>query len=194
MKVKNMICYQIATNKNYELHQKLMFGKETNGQAKKILNFSTINEKGRIATQGFEILNSKKQSKNVLLNLCLALEESDFIIRELAFEHIRKTEFKKMPSRFHCLFLVDDKNVCLKNFYEFIKKDKSKKYQMVAMKLNGNIFYAKDTPISKRGLSILEHFEEARKYWSQNQKSKKETKEILFEGKAEVIEIIKQNY
>ena len=62
------------------------------------------------------------------------------------------------------------------------------------MQLNGNVFYAKDIPISKRGLSILEHFEEARKYWSQNQNSKEETKEILFEGNAEVKKIIKQNY
>lgn len=195
MQVKNVVMFQIATNKNYKVGDKLIFGKEQNGQAKRILNFSSIDKKGRLATQGFEKLNKDNSfDKEFLLKLCLALEESDFVLRELAVEHVRKIEFPNLPSRMTCMFLVDDKNLCLKNFDEFLKKDPTKKYQMIAVKLNGNIFYAKDVPINNRGLSLADHLLEAKKYWSQNQNSKQNTKEILFEGKAEVVEIVKQNY
>ena len=195
MLIKNVIMFQVATNKNYKVGDKLIFGSEQNGQAKRILNYSSIDKKGRLATQGFEKLNNNKTfDKDFLLKLCLALEESDFVLRELAVEHVRKTEFQNLPSRLTCMFLVDDKNLCLKNFNEFLKKDSTKKYQMIAVKLDGHVFYAKDVHINNRGLSLSDHLIEAKKYWSQNQNSQQPTKEILFEGTAEVVEIVKQNY
>lgn len=195
MKVKNALMFQIATNKNYKVGDKICFGEEQNGQAKRVFSFSSIEDGERIAKLGFDCLNScKKCDDKLLLKLSSTIEEYDFVLRELAVEFVRKEEFKNLPSRMRCMFLVDNRDVCLKNFDEFVKKDKTKKYQMIAVRLCGNVFYARDIPINKRGLSFNEHIVEAKKYWSQNQKSTNEVKEILFEGTAEIVEIIKQNY
>lgn len=195
MKVKDAIMFQVATNRNYKVGDVIVFGKEYNGQAKRILNFSSIYDGKRIANLGFDCLNNHKKCDNeLLLKLSQTIEEYDFVLRELAVEFVRQKYFKNLPSRMSCLFLVDNKDLCIRNFDEFVKKDKSKKYQVVAVKLNGNVFYAKDIPINSRGISFEQHIVEAKKYWSQNQKSTDEVKEILFEGEAEIIEIIKQNY
>lgn len=71
-------------------------------------------------------------------------------------------------------------------------KNLNKKYQAVAVKLNGQIFCVKDFGIGRLGLSFNEYKKLAEKYWSQDQNSKTKAKEFLFIGEAEIVEILKE--
>lgn len=192
MKIENQIFYQIATDRNYKVGDILEFGKTLNGQGQRILN-SKFND-GEIAhhTIGFENLNSKSRKKrsDILEKICVSLAECDFVIRELAVERVRRENYPHLPSRLSCMFVLDDREKVIKGLKTFPQKGRGKHFQAIAIKLTGEIFYSKDVALPRTGYSYAQYQEIADKYWSQNQLSQEETKEILFEGKAEVVEII----
>ena len=57
-------------------------------------------------------------------------------------------------------------------------------------KLNGNIFYSTSQNVRRTGLSFNDYKDMARVYWSQDQNNNLPKNEILFEGNAEIVEII----
>ena len=193
MKVSNLILYQIATDRHYKVGDKLEFGKAYNFQGQRVINGNKIFD-GRLYDEGYSFANSKKifANKKLVLNLAKELEEYDFIVRELAYEEVRKNEFKDKPSRLKCMFLTDDKEGCIKNLKVFPQKGHGSFFQAVAVKLNGNLFYVREVPAPRRGWSYIKYLEEAKRYWSQNQNSTNKPFEILFEGKAEVVEILEE--
>ena len=150
--------------------------------------------KRRTYDDGYSFVDSKKifANKKLVLDMSKQLEEYDFILREMAFEELRKKEFKDCPSRLRCMFLIDDKELCLKNLTNFHHKGHGSFFQVVAVKLNGNVFYSSATNTRRSGLSYNDYYEMARTYWSQDQKSKLTINEILFEGKAEIVEVIQE--
>ena len=192
MKVKNLVFYQIATDRNYKVGDKLHFGTEDNFQAYRVYNAKLSDENGTFGRQGNKFVSSKKifANKKLVSKLSRAADESDFVIRELAVEYVRKNKYPDKPSRLKCMFLTDDKELCLSGLKTFYKKGHGTLFQAVAVKLNGNIFFAKDLVMPRSGLSYSEYLDIADKYWSQNQKSKAKTQEILFEGDAEIVEIL----
>ena len=119
-----------------------------------------------------------------------ALSESDFILRELAAEEVRKEKYKDYPSRLKCMFLSENKNIVLDNLKIFYQKGYGTHFQAIAVKLEGKLFYARSKGLQRNGLSYCEYLKIADEYWNQDQNSTDEVKEILFEGKAEVIEIM----
>lgn len=192
MIVKDYIAYQIATDRNYKVGEKYEFGKGFNFQAQRVLNHKQYDEKGRISEQGFKFLDgrNKVDEKELILKQSLTIEESDFVIRELATEYVRKEFYSDRPSRLRCMFLTDDKDACLTNLTKFYQKGHGKYFQAIAVKLNGNIFVSKDEVMPRSGLSFGEYMELAHKYWSQNQNSNQKINEILFEGMAEIVDIM----
>ena len=100
MKVKDLILYQIATDRYYKVGDMLEFEKEYNFQGQRVLNGAKL-EKRRTYDEGYSFVDSKKifANKNLVLKISKQLEEYDFILRELAFEEIRKIEFKDYPRR-----------------------------------------------------------------------------------------------
>ena len=54
------------------------------------------------------------------------------------------------------------------------------------------MFYARSKGLQRNGSSYGEYLRIADEYWSQDQNSTEEVKEILFEGKAEVVEIMEE--
>ncbi len=194
MKVKNLILYQVATDRNYKVGDIIKFGEELNGQGNRVYcsNFKSNNLP--IYKHGFEYADSKKflKNKKLIIQLSKALNEHDFILRELATEEVRKEKFPNLPSRMKCMFLLDDKEKVIKLVKEMRKTKKRSYLQAVAVKLNGEVFYAKEVGLPRNGLSFNEYKEIAYSYWAQNQKSKEETKEILFEGAAEIVEILEE--
>lgn len=191
MKVKDFVLYQISTDRHYKVGDKLEFGKEYNYQGQRVINGEKL-QKRRTYDDGFAFVDSKKifANKKLVLNLSKELEEYDFILRELAYEQVRETEFKNLPSRLKCMFLSENKEDCLKNLKNFYQKGHGSFFQVVAVKLNGNLFYSCEIPTSRKGWSYSDYLEEGKKYWSQNQTSNKKPYEILFEGKAEIVEIL----
>ena len=192
MKVKYLVLYQVATDRNYKVGDCLEFGKNLNGNGFRVLKSQFNNGKKSYHHIGFDYINNSNifKNKKLLVNVCKAFSEMDFVLRELAAEEVRKTEFPDCPSRMKCMFLSDTKEKALSNLKEFYKNGKGKIYQAVAVKLNGEVFYAKTVGLERNGLSYEQYCNVARKYWAQNQNAQDEVKEILFEGKAEIVEIL----
>lgn len=193
MKVKNLILYQVATDRNYKVGDVLSFGKIDNGQCYHTYNTSYQQNGEALHKIGFKSANKGVfKDKKMLVDLSVALEKYDFAFRELAIEEVRAEKFPDLPSRMKCMFLTDNKQECLKNLPNFAKKSYGKVYQAVAVEVTGEIFYARDVIVARNGMSLNEYKKEAIKYWNQNQNSTAEVKEILFEGKAKVVEILEE--
>lgn len=191
MQVENQIFYQIAKNRNYCVGDKLHFGKEDNGQVR-IFDFSFAHDGQALHNYAFN--DAKKgifKNKERIKSYAIALNEYDFLLRELALEETRKEKFPSAPSRFKCMYLFDDKDKMLEAF-NFYKKQPKNQYlvQAIAVKATGEAFYCKDVSLGRSGKSYNEHKQAAIEYWSQDQNSSAETKEVLFVGDVEVIEII----
>ena len=193
MKVNNLILYQVATDRDYKVGDKLTFGKMDNGQCYNAYNTSYQQNGESLYRIGYKKANKGIFKDRVLINnLAGALEKYDFAFREMAIEDVRKEQFPDCPSRMKCMFLTDSKQGCLNNLPKFANKGYGKVYQAVAVKVTGKVFYAKDVVIARTGSSFNQYKEEAIRYWSQNQKSEESIKEILFEGEAEVVEVMQE--
>lgn len=192
MKVENKIFYQVATNRNYKVGDILNFGENLNGQGQRVLNSKFNNGNTPFSKLGFQYLDNKNifKNKKVILEISKALLEADFVLRELATEEVRKQNFPNLPSRFKCMFLSETKEEAMKNFEKMKKDNPHKTFQAVAVKLNGEIFYAKEIGLQRNGLSFNQYKQLSEEYWNQNQNSNEKVKEILFEGQAEILEIL----
>lgn len=192
MKVKDLVLYQVATDRNYKVGDKIHFGDESNGQEFKCLNLSFCKEGEPLHKLGFD--NAKKgvfKNKSLMIDMSKALSNYDFIMREFALEEVRKQQFPKLPSRFRCMFLSEDEETCLQNFQGFVNRGAGKTLQAIKVKATGEALFVRDYAIDRLGLSFNEYKKEAELYWGQDQNSKSATKEILFVGNIEIIEIIK---
>ena len=72
------------------------------------------------------------------------------------------------------------------------REKKGKHFQAVAVKLNGTIFKAGKVYMSREGQSYDYYKQKAYGYWSQQDLSDDEVKEVLFEGQAEIVEILEE--
>lgn len=193
MKVKDLILYHSATDRNYKVGDKLHFGEQSNMQMFNCFNLKFNRDGEPLHKLGFT--NAKKgifKNKNLMIIMSKALNNYDFILREFALEEVRKQQFPKSPSRFKCMFLIDDEETCLHNLESLKNRTKGNSFQAIKVKVNGDAHFVKDYGINRSGLSFNEYMEEAVKYWSQDQNSKSATKEILFAGDVEVVEILKE--
>lgn len=190
--VKDVILYQVATDRNYKVGDIIEFGQSYNGQGNRIYNSKFNDGKDAYHKVGFNYVNSKHIFKNkpLMVELCKSLSESDFVLRELAAEEVRKEKYAECPSRLKCMFLSEKKEVTLENLKMFYQKGYGTHFQAIAVKLEGRLFYARSKGLQRNGSSYGEYLRIADEYWSQDQTSVEEVKEILFEGKAEVIEIM----
>lgn len=193
MQVKDLILYQVATDRNYKVGDIIHFGDEPNGQEFNCLNLSFNKEGQPLHKIGFD--NSKKgifKNKNLILDLSKALSNYDFIIREFALEEVRRQQFPHLPSRFRCMFLSEGADTCLNNLQGFINRGAGSNLQAIKVRVNGEAHFVKDYGVGRLGLSFNEYKNEAIKYWSQDQHSTSATKEILFTGDVEILDILKE--
>lgn len=193
-KVEKVILYQVATDRNYKVGDIIEFGNDYNGNGYRVYNSNFNDGKDAYHKVGFDYANSKKilKNKNLIIEMSKALSESDFILRELAAEEVRKEKYPQYPSRFKCMFLSETKDVTLENLKDFYKSGKGRQFQAIAVELDGVLFYARSKGLQRNGSSYGEYLKIADDYWNQDQKSNEEAKEILFEGKAKVVEILKE--
>ncbi len=193
MQVKDLILYQVATDRNYKVGDQLHFGDQPNGQMK---IFDAAFNKNGTPLHWLTLQHAKKRgfwkNKALLFDTYDALANYDLFMREIALEEVRKEKFPFLPSRFRCMYLSDTGDIAKKNMDIMKQRAPQKQYQAISVKLCGEVFYVKDFGIGRSGLSFNEYKELAEKFWSQDQTSKKESKEILFVGDAEVVEILKE--
>lgn len=193
MQVKDLILYQVATDRNYKVGDIIHFGDEPNGQEFNCFNLSFNKEGQPLHKLGFD--NAKKgifKNKNLIFDLSKALSNYDFIIREFALEEVRRQQFPHLPSRFRCMFLSEDADTCLNNLQGFINRGAGSNLQAIKVRVNGEAHFVKDYGVGRLGLSFNEYKNEAIKYWSQDQHSTSATKEILFTGDVEILDILKE--
>lgn len=184
-KVIDKIYYQIATDRHYKVGDKFEFGENLNNK----MYDRAYNEVFRLQDLRLSdfVMDKKVTNKNKEA-LAKKLENYDNAIKELAIEEVRKEHFSECPSRLHCMFLSDSKEIVMENLQDFAKRGNGTYFQAVAVKLNGKIFKAGDVYMSREGQSYSYYKEKAYKYWSQT--NVKNVKEILFEGTAEIVEIL----
>ena len=155
--VKDLILYQVATDRNYKVGDKIYFGEKPNGQIK-IFDFS-FNKQGKpLHELGFK--TAKKgifKNKQLQLDMAIALQNYDLFMREIAMEEVRQEKFPELPSRFRCMYLSESKEDVFKNIDIMANKTLKKTYQAVAVKLNGKIFCVRDFSIGRPGLSFNEY-------------------------------------
>ena len=195
--VKDLILYQVATDRNYKVGDKLVFDKNTpNGQSKRVFSSSFKLDGERPCDILYNIAGHrlKKLKRSQLYELAHILEYYDVFVKELALEQVRASAFPSMPSRLHCMYLSISKDIALQNV-ENMSRNREKNgslFKAVAVKLHGVIFKAGKFYMTRESKSYEYYKEKAYGYWSQKDLKDEEVKEILFVGEAEVVEILKE--
>ncbi len=196
MKVKDLILYQVATDRNYQVGDILTFNKDIpNGQSNRVFNTDFRLNNSRPSDEMYEVAKrrfKKFKSKDDIYQIAHILEYYDVAIKEMALEEVRKEQFPNLPSRLHCMYLSLSKDTALKNLKSMAesREKNGKHFQAVAVKLNGVIFKAGKVYMSREGQSYNYYKQKAISYWKQRGLKDEEVKEVLFEGTAEVVEIL----
>lgn len=196
MKVKDLVLYQVATDRNYKVGDILTFNKDIpNGQYNRVYCSDYRLNEMRPSDEMYLAIKrkfKKFKSKNDIYSIAHILEYYDVTIKELALEEVRKKYFPNLPSRLHCMYLSINKDISLHNIKSMAnnREKNGKFFQVVAVKLNGIIFKAGKVYVNREAKSYEYYTEKAKKYWSQKGLKDEEIKEVLFEGTAEIVEIL----
>ena len=97
--VKDLILYQIATDRHFKVGDKIHFGQTNNRLAERVYNSKEGLNKS-LARLGFDYVDGKFKTddKRMVELLSKALAERDLSIRELAMEEVRKQIAPELPS------------------------------------------------------------------------------------------------
>ncbi len=197
MDVKDLVLYQVATDRDYKVGDRLTFDQTTpNGQYFRTFETSfRVNgtRPSNIIYDALKKFNKKIKPTETLVSLANTFENYDIMLRELALEQVRQKSFPDKPSRLHCMYLSMTKEIALKNIDSMVKNNTrgAKIFQVVAVKLNGNLHKAAGR-VTRESESFNHYAEKAVEYWSQTDLKDEDVMEVLFEGEAEIVEIIKE--
>lgn len=193
--VKNIIMYQ-ATTRDYKIGDILEFGKDRNYQATRVYNTNYRMPDGSMAEMFLtDKIKKKKKLKieemkiirDILLNY-------GFTMRELGIEICRQQNYNEEPSRLKGMFLCDNVDDAKAYLTTAKSKGGENKPKVVGLKLNGKILKTSNAFNSRDGKSIDEFVEQAHAYWKgiDDTFEDKKSIEYVFEGIAEVVEIIEE--
>ena len=188
----NGYLYHIVRYKKLELGQKLNFNQTQNYFAKNMfdLEFSVNNQDVNLMLQTKEIEFLTKEEKKILNSY---VYESCMQTRELILENVRLKDFPDRPSRFQCLFcsetLEDTRRwvLALKRMSR-----QNPPLQIVKLKAKGKIFKGDGDLMLRNTHSLNSKVEMAKIYWRGQTYFNSLNKEILFQGNAQVVEIIEE--
>lgn len=193
MKVKDLIMYQ-ATTRDYKVGDVLDFGKMRNYQAERALNTNFRMPDGQMAEMFLQdkIKRKKKLKIDEMKIICDILFKYGFSMREIGMEVCRQQYYKDAPSRLHSMFLCDNKEDAKAYLTTAKHKNGTTTPKVVAVKLNGKLLKTSNSFNQRDGKSIDEFVERAHLYWQgvDDNFEDKGSIEYLFEGKAEIVEVI----
>jgi len=168
--------YHVQRNKFYnpyplwEEGKTYFCGKEKNPYIKVFDEFSANNQQTQEALTG-------------------AVEHYQNIIREIAFEEVRKEFFPNLPSRQRCLWVIPNEEESIDYWWQQLQSEAEQR--LLKLKLTGKIHEVSQSYIKLNYGSLDYHRYQAFKYWNGNKvKNAINDKEVLFEGFAEVIEVV----
>lgn len=186
MKINQEIYYHANSNKKLSVGDVLIFDCNTKNKMYNAIYNSSFLLYGKDAN---EIMNDKRRSKDVNfsrdeLNLIFeTVNNSAFVMRELALEEVRKNLFSKYPSRLSCLYVTNEKKEA--HFWSSILKRNGKEcMQILTLELTGDIYSFDGKFLMRKNCSYQEHLDNALKYWNSDG-----GEEYLFLGSAKVVEI-----
>ena len=193
--VKDLIMYQ-ATTRDYKVGDIIKFGEGRNFQAERVYATSYRMKDGTMPEMFLldKIKRKKKLSIEEMKEICNILLNYGFTMRELGMEICRQQNYKDEPSRLKGMFLCDNKEEARAYLSTAKSKGGELKPRVVGVKLTGKILKTSNSFNSRDGKSIDEFLEQAHNYWEgvDEDFENKESIEYLFEGIAEVIEIIEE--
>ena len=196
MKVKDLVMYQ-ATTRDYKVGDIIEFGKDRNYQAHRVYatNYKMLGAPDDMAEQFLQekIKNKKKLKIEEMKTICSILWNYGFSMRELGMEICRQLYHKDKPSRLTAMFLCEKPEEAKGYLTTAQCKGKTTDPKVVGVKLNGKLLKTSNSFNMRGGKSIDEFIEQAHDYWNGvgDDFEDKKSIEYLFEGKAEVVEIIR---
>ena len=196
MQVENIIMYQ-ATTRDYKVGDIIEFGKERNYQAERVFktNYRMLGAENGMAEMFLEekLKKKKKLSKEDMKNVCNILWNYGFSMRELGYEICRQLYYKDKPSRLTAMFLCEKAEEAKCYLTTAQQKGTDTDPKVVGVKLKGNLLKTSNSFNMRGGKSIDEFIEQAHDYWKGvgDDFSDKKSIEYLFEGTAEIVEIIR---
>ncbi len=128
-------------------------------------------------------LNDTKAQIELLSLAKNCINEYQILIRELAFEEIRRKKFENLPSRYNCIFL------CRKDQIEYWKKRLNHQdYIVYKIEIYGEPFRSREKLLSKPYESYNSICKHALAYWQYNSSKNFEDDEYLYEGKFKILD------
>lgn len=196
--VKDLTMYQ-ATTRDYKVGDIVEFGKDRNYQAERVFNTNYRMEGAENGmAEMFLTEKLKKKKKSLKLKrdeakcICDILFSYGFSMRELGYEICRQLYHKDEPSRLTSMFLCEKAEEAKCYLTTAQSKGRASDPKVVGVKLNGKILKTSNSFNRRDGKSLDEFIEQAHDYWNGVGDDFADTKsvEYLFEGKAEIVEII----
>lgn len=175
--MKKIIAYHVVTERPMYIGQHIIFDENHHNGV-----WLRVNEKLEIVN---DIYNNPKNYKGIDLEY-----HTSVALRELALEKIRSEKYPDYPSRMACLYVSETLNEANKWFEYFVGLGRPT-YQIVKLKVNGNVFYGDAEKCFDGKLTEKENLILAKKYWENKTLNENSITEMLVDGDIEVIEIIK---
>ena len=170
--------YHVVTEKPMYVGQHIVFDENHHNGV-----WRRVNEKLDIVS---DIYNNPKKYKDIELE-----HHTSVALRELALEQVRVEKYPNYPSRMACLYVSKTLEEAEKWFDYFVSLGRPT-FQIVKLKVNGNVFYGDAEKCFDGKLSEKENLILAEKYWKNADFNENSIIEILVDGEIEVIEIVKE--
>ncbi len=179
--MKELFVYHVVTEKPMYIGQHILFDKNHHNGV-----WQRVNEKLDIVNN---IYSNPKKFKDIELEHHISVA-----LRELALEKVRVDKYFFYPSRMSCLYVSKTLQEAEIWFDYFVGLGRPT-FQIVKLKVNGNVFYGDATKCFDGKLTEKENLILAEKYWDNKDFDETSILEMLVDGDIEVVEIVKEiNY
>lgn len=175
--MSELFVYHVVTEKPMYIGQRIVFD---NGHHNGV--YARVKEKLEIVN---DIYNNPEKYKGTELE-----HHTSVALRELALEKVRVCKYPAYPSRVACLYVSKTLEEAEKWFDYFISLDRPT-FQIVKLKINGNVFYGDATKCFDGKLTEKENLILAENYWENKDFDNSSISEMLVDGDIEVVEIVK---
>lgn len=176
--MKELFVYHVVTEKPMHIGQHINFDENHHNGV-----WQRVNEKLDVVN---DIYNHFEEYMNVELE-----HHTSVALRELALEKVRLSKYPNYPSRMACLYVSKTLEEAEKWFDYFVRLGRPT-FQIVKLKVNGNVFYGNAEKCFDGKLSEKENLALAEKYWANKDFDKNSILEMLVDGDIEVVEIVKE--
>ncbi len=189
---KEKIVFHVVSHNKLSVGQHLQFGKALNRFGERI-NSLEFKIKGEDVNQFVMIHSLNSISQDEFNEIKRYVYETCLITREYALETVRAKFFAKRPSRFKCLYAcetLEQAENWANNLKRMNRLNGTTPLQIVKLRVKGNIFKAEGNLMLRNTQSMNSKFQMAQDYWQE--KTDFVEPELLIEGEAEVLQIIKE--